>query len=70
MRGRNYEVYDVFTDKVLTGNPLAIVHDAEGLDDLAMQRIAQGVQPVRNGFRPACEKHCTYGLGTHLYARL
>lgn len=41
MGGRNYEIYDVFTDKVLTGNPLAIVHDAEGLDDLAMQRIAR-----------------------------
>ena len=41
MSGRNYEVFDVFTDKVLTGNPLAIVHDADGLDDLAMQRIAR-----------------------------
>ncbi len=41
MAGRRYEVYDVFTDKVLTGNPLAIVHDAEGLDDAAMQRIAR-----------------------------
>ncbi len=41
MTGRTYEVYDVFTDKVLTGNPLAIVHDAGGLDDAAMQRIAR-----------------------------
>jgi trans-2,3-dihydro-3-hydroxyanthranilate isomerase len=41
MVGRRYEVYDVFTDEVLRGNPLAIVHDAEGLDDDAMQRIAR-----------------------------
>lgn len=41
MAGRRYEVYDVFTSEVLNGNPLAIVHDAEGLDDLAMQRIAR-----------------------------
>jgi trans-2,3-dihydro-3-hydroxyanthranilate isomerase len=41
MAGRRYEVYDVFTDKVLAGNPLAIVHDADGLDDTAMQRIAR-----------------------------
>ena len=41
MAGRRYEVYDVFTDEVLAGNPLAIVHDADGLDDIAMQRIAR-----------------------------
>ncbi|MDR6632944.1 trans-2,3-dihydro-3-hydroxyanthranilate isomerase [Phyllobacterium sp. 1468] len=41
MAGRYYEVYDVFTDEVLAGNPLAIVHDADGLDDIAMQRIAR-----------------------------
>jgi trans-2,3-dihydro-3-hydroxyanthranilate isomerase len=41
MDGRRYEVYDVFTDKVLAGNPLAIVHDTDGLDSTAMQRIAR-----------------------------
>jgi trans-2,3-dihydro-3-hydroxyanthranilate isomerase len=41
MKGRNYVVYDVFTDKVLTGNPLAVVLDGEGLDSAAMQRIAR-----------------------------
>lgn len=40
MNGRKYLVYDVFTDKALTGNPLAIVLDSEGLDTAAMQRIA------------------------------
>ena len=38
---RRYAIYDVFTDKVLTGNPLAVVFDAEGLDDTAMQAIAR-----------------------------
>lgn len=37
---RRYKVYDVFTDRPLAGNPLAIVLDADGLDDAAMQAIA------------------------------
>lgn len=40
MKSRRYRVYDVFTDTVLAGNPLAVVLDAEGLDIDAMQRIA------------------------------
>jgi trans-2,3-dihydro-3-hydroxyanthranilate isomerase len=38
---RRYKVFDVFTDRPLTGNPLAIVLEAEGLDTAAMQRIAR-----------------------------
>lgn len=37
---RRYAVYDVFTDRKLAGNPLAVVFDADGLDDTAMQAIA------------------------------
>lgn len=37
---RRYAIYDVFTDTRLAGNPLAVVFDAEGLGDDAMQRIA------------------------------
>ena len=37
---RRYCIYDVFTDQVLCGNPLAVVHDAEGLTDQQMQAIA------------------------------
>lgn len=33
--------YDVFTDRRFTGNPLAVVPDARGLDDAAMARIAR-----------------------------
>jgi len=37
---RKYYTLDVFTDDVLTGNPLAVVLDCEGLDGVMMQRIA------------------------------
>ena len=37
---RRYAIYDVFTDTKLAGNPLAVVFDADGLDDATMQRIA------------------------------
>ncbi len=40
MQARSYVVYDVFTDAVLSGNPLAVVLDADGLDTQAMQRVA------------------------------
>lgn len=35
-----YVIYDVFTDTALEGNPLAVVLDADGMDDAAMQAIA------------------------------
>lgn len=38
---RSYSVYDVFTDSRLAGNPLAVIFDAEGLSDEAMQAIAK-----------------------------
>lgn len=37
---RRYAIYDVFTDTRLAGNPLAVVFDADDLDDGTMQRIA------------------------------
>ncbi|MBN8534294.1 MAG: PhzF family phenazine biosynthesis protein [Rhizobiales bacterium] len=38
---RQFHTLDVFTDKRHEGNPLAVVFDAEGLDDAAMQTIAR-----------------------------
>lgn len=38
---RRYAILDVFTESPLLGNPLAVVKDAEGLDDAAMQAIAR-----------------------------
>jgi trans-2,3-dihydro-3-hydroxyanthranilate isomerase len=41
MQSRKYLLYDVFTDRALAGNPLAIVLDCDGLDLAAMQAIAR-----------------------------
>ena len=38
---RRYVVLDVFTNRALAGNPLAVVLDADGLDTAAMQAIAR-----------------------------
>jgi PhzF family phenazine biosynthesis protein len=38
---RRYQQVDVFADRPGAGNPLAVVLDAEGLDDAAMQAIAR-----------------------------
>ncbi|MHA7968738.1 PhzF family phenazine biosynthesis protein [Rhizobium sp. CAU 1783] len=37
---RNYSIYDVFTERKLAGNPLAVIFDGEGLTNEAMQAIA------------------------------
>ncbi|HEY0237973.1 MAG TPA: PhzF family phenazine biosynthesis protein [Friedmanniella sp.] len=37
---RPFTQVDVFTDELGWGNPVAVVHDAEGLDDAALQRFA------------------------------
>jgi trans-2,3-dihydro-3-hydroxyanthranilate isomerase len=41
MRTVRYVVADVFTDRPLTGNQLAVFTDASGLDDSAMQALAR-----------------------------
>ncbi|MBP1850927.1 PhzF family phenazine biosynthesis protein [Rhizobium halophytocola] len=38
---REYSIYDVFTERRLAGNPLAVIHDCDGLDEAAMQAIAR-----------------------------
>jgi trans-2,3-dihydro-3-hydroxyanthranilate isomerase len=38
---RRFNTLDVFTEKKLAGNPLAVVHDCDGLDTAAMQAIAR-----------------------------
>ena len=37
---RRFQTLDVFTETALAGNPLAVVLDADGLDDARMQAIA------------------------------
>ncbi|HMQ73160.1 MAG TPA: PhzF family phenazine biosynthesis isomerase, partial [Rubrivivax sp.] len=41
MTWRRFTQIDVFTDRALGGNPLAVVHDAQGLADKAMQAFAR-----------------------------
>lgn len=38
---RRFCVVDVFSDRALLGNPVAVVLDAQGLDSATMQRIAR-----------------------------
>jgi trans-2,3-dihydro-3-hydroxyanthranilate isomerase len=38
---RRYKIFDVFTDRALSGNPLAVVLESDGLDSAAMQAIAR-----------------------------
>ncbi|WP_295896556.1 PhzF family phenazine biosynthesis protein [uncultured Bartonella sp.] len=40
-KGRFYEIFDVFSDTILSGNPVAIVHETEGLTNQQMQAIAR-----------------------------
>ncbi len=37
----NYNIYDVFTETKMAGNPLAVMYDADGLDQVTMQAIAR-----------------------------
>lgn len=41
MPARAYKVVDVFTSRPLLGNPVAVVLDADGLDDASMQAVAR-----------------------------
>ncbi|RWX78411.1 PhzF family phenazine biosynthesis protein [Neorhizobium lilium] len=38
---RRYRIYDVFTDRKLSGNPLAVILDGDGLDPETMQAVAR-----------------------------
>jgi trans-2,3-dihydro-3-hydroxyanthranilate isomerase len=51
---RRYAIYDVFTDRRLAGNPLAVIFDTDGLSDNAMQSIAREMNLSETVFlRPA-----------------
>ncbi|MFB9947264.1 PhzF family phenazine biosynthesis protein [Rhizobium puerariae] len=52
--GRRYSIYDVFTDKRLSGNPLAVVLDGDGLPDEAMQAIAREMNLSETVFVQSC----------------
>jgi trans-2,3-dihydro-3-hydroxyanthranilate isomerase len=54
MPKRSFAVYDVFSNRKLAGNPLAVVFEAEGLDHAVMQAIAGEFNLSETSFiRPA-----------------
>ena len=66
---RRFFTLDVFTDRALAGNPLAVVLDAEGSTTPAMQAIARRVQPVRDRVRAAAGRPAPARRAAHLHAR-
>lgn len=63
MTPRRYLQLDVFADRPGAGNPLAVVLDAEGLDDAAMQAIARWTRlPETTFVFPATSPEASYRL--------
>ena len=61
--GRRYMQLDVFADRPGAGNPLAVVLDAEGLDDDAMQAIARWTRlPETTFVFPSPSPDASYGI--------
>src|SRR5215831_14589047 len=48
-----FNLVDVFADRPLTGNPLAVVSQADGLDDTTMQGIARELHQAETTFLQA-----------------
>lgn len=61
--GRRYVQLDVFADRPGAGNPLAVVLDAEGLDDDTMQAIARWTRlPETTFVFPPPSPTASYGI--------
>jgi trans-2,3-dihydro-3-hydroxyanthranilate isomerase len=60
---RSYSVYDVFTDRKLAGNPLAVIFDGDDLSEEAMQSIAREINLSETVFvRPSANPAYTAKL--------
>ncbi len=63
MTARRYVQLDVFADRPGAGNPLAVVLDAEGLDDAKMQAIARWTRlPETTFVFAATASEASYGI--------
>lgn len=63
MTSRRFVQLDVFADRPGAGNPLAVVLDAEGLDDATMQDIARWTRlPETTFVFPATHADASYGI--------
>lgn len=65
MRMLPYEIVDVFTDRPFTGNPLAVVFDAEDLAAEQMQTLAREFHLSETVFVLPCTENGTAGGGTY-----
>lgn len=67
----DYEVWDVFTDRALTGNQLAVFFNAQGLDAAAMLAIAREMNYSESTFlqRRAPEVELEKGVRTRIFLR-
>jgi PhzF family phenazine biosynthesis protein len=60
---RRYQQVDVFADRPGAGNPLAVVLDAQGLDEAAMQAIARWTRlPETTFLFPPAHPGASYGI--------
>lgn len=58
-RTYGYRVVDVFTERALEGNALAVFRDASGLDEATMQRIARELNLAETAFvLPSTREDC------------
>jgi trans-2,3-dihydro-3-hydroxyanthranilate isomerase len=58
-----YLVVDVFTQRPLEGNPLAVFPKASNMDDALMQRIARELNLAETAFVvPATRPDCAVGV--------
>ena len=58
-----YRVVDVFTDRALEGNALAVFPDAADLDDMTMQKIARELNLSETTFVfPATRSDCAVSV--------
>ena len=59
LRSYRYRVVDVFTERPLEGNALAVFPDASGLDDTTMRKIARELNLSETTFlSPATRADC------------
>ena len=58
-----YVTVDVFTERPLEGNPLAVFPDASGISDITMQKIARELNLSETVFvHPATRPDCAVGI--------
>jgi trans-2,3-dihydro-3-hydroxyanthranilate isomerase len=69
-RSYRYRVVDVFTERPLEGNALAVFPDASGIDDATMQKIARELNLSETTFVvPATRSDCAVGVRIFTPAR-